>query len=332
MVITKTPYRVSLFGGGTDFPQWYKDHPGKVISFTINKYCYISARVLPPFFDHKYRIVYSKTEEVNKAENISHPAVREAIKKYAPKTGLEVHHFGDLPARSGVGSSSAFAVGIINCLTHLKKNLLSKDELANSAIDLEQNILAENVGSQDQIACTFGGINEISFDKNQWQIKNIYFNKSIQEDLENRMVLVFTGIARTSSDISTGLISNIQDKNKLLEMSYNLAIEGASVLQQGDNLDYVGELLNQSWEFKKSLNPLATNSKLDQIYTHARNSGAIGGKVLGAGGGGFMLFWLKDNNKNKFIERLDNSLLVVPIKIESTGSELLFDDQFESKE
>jgi D-glycero-alpha-D-manno-heptose-7-phosphate kinase len=332
MVITKTPYRVSLFGGGTDFPLWYKDHPGKVVSFTINKYCYISARVLPPFFDHKYRIVYSKTEEVNKVENISHPAVREAIKKYAPNTGLEIHHFGDLPARSGVGSSSAFAVGIINCLTHLEKKPLSKLDLANLAIDLEQNMLAENVGSQDQIACTFGGINEISFDKNQWQIKNINFNKSIQEDLENRMVLVFTGIARTSSDISTGLISNIQDKNKLLEMNYNLAIEGASVLQKSNNLDYVGELLNQSWEFKKSLNPLATNSRLDQIYTHARNSGAIGGKVLGAGGGGFMLFWLKDNNKNKFIERLDNSLLVVPIKIESMGSELIFDDNLESEE
>jgi D-glycero-alpha-D-manno-heptose-7-phosphate kinase len=332
MVVTKTPYRVSLFGGGTDFPQWYKDHPGKVVSFSINKYCYISAKALPKNLNYKYRISYSKTEEVNKAENISHPAVREAIKKYSPNIGLEIHHFGDLPARSGVGSSSAFAVGIINCLTKLEKKSLSKYDLANSAIDLEQNILAENVGSQDQIACAFGGLNEISFDKNRWHLKNINLGKSTQDDIENRMVLVFTGISRSSSDISAGLISDFQGKNKLLEKNYRLAIEGASVLQNGKNLDYVGELLNQSWEFKKSLNPLATNSRLDQIYTHARNSGAVGGKVLGAGGGGFMLFWLKENYKVRFMEQIDKSLHVVPIKIEPKGSELIFNDDLELEE
>lgn len=324
MVITKTPYRVSLFGGGTDFPQWYKDHPGKVISFTINKYCYISARFLPPFFDHKYRIVYSKTEEIDKVENISHPAVREAIKKYSPNIGLEIHHFGDLPARSGVGSSSAFAVGIINCLTELGDKPLAKGDLANSAIDLEQNILAENVGSQDQIACAFGGLNEISFDNNQWQIKNIYMKKSVQEEIERRMVLVYTGISRLSSNISAGLISGIKSKNKLLQKNYDLATEGSSILREATDLNRIGDLLNLSWEYKKDLNPLTTNTRLDEIYSHVRKAGALGGKVLGAGGGGFMLLWLKDDNNLSFLDQIDKSLLVVPIKIEPRGSESIF--------
>ena len=195
MIITKTPYRISLFGGGTDHPAWYKDNGGEVISFAIDKYCYLTARVLPPFFDHKYRIAYSKVEMIKNIDEIQHPAVREGIRKFCPDLALEIHHDGDLPARSGVGSSSAFAVGLINSLSLLQNLELSSEDLANQAIILEQEILNENVGSQDQIACALGGLNYIKFGGEQeWVSEKITLTPSMKNQIERRMVLVYSGI------------------------------------------------------------------------------------------------------------------------------------------
>lgn len=189
MIITKTPYRISLFGGGTDHPTWYRENGGEVISFAVDKYCYLTTRILPPFFDHKYRIAYSKVEMTKTIEEIQHPAVRGALRKYASEMSLEIHHDGDLPARSGVGSSSAFAVGLIHSLHLLKNQKISKLELAHQAIELEQIDLNENVGSQDQIACALGGINYITFGgKSEWEVEPLRLTDSQRKQVEQRTV------------------------------------------------------------------------------------------------------------------------------------------------
>ena len=326
MIITKTPYRISLFGGGSDFPQWYENNLGRVISFTIDKYCYISARFLPPFFDHKFRVVYSKTEEVAEVEQINHPAVRESLKWFGISKGIEIHHFGDLPARSGVGSSSAFAVGLLSALSELTANGLGKKELAKNAINLEREKLKENVGSQDQIACSYGGLNEITFENNDWKIKPIEISQDYLQEIEDRMVLVFSGISRNSSDISLGLLNNYSKKSKLIESAVALSKICREVFQNQGNLDEVGILLNESWQIKKELNPNSTNQRLDEMYLSALENGALGGKVLGAGGGGFMLFWLGKDKKIGFVESLQNSLNV-PFKVGFKGCETIFNSK-----
>ena len=326
MIITKTPYRISLFGGGSDFPQWYGNKLGRVISFTIDKYCYISARFLPQFFDHKFRVVYSKTEEVAEVEQINHPAVRESLKWLGISKGIEIHHFGDLPARSGVGSSSAFAVGLLCALSELTANGLGKKELAQNAINLEREKLKENVGSQDQIACSYGGLNEITFENNDWKIKPIEISQDYLQEIEDRMVLVFSGISRNSSDISQGLLNNYSKKSKLIESTVALSKVCGEVFKNQGNLDEVGILLNESWQIKKELNPISTNLRLDQLYLSALKNGALGGKVLGAGGGGFMLFWLGKDKKIGFVESLENSLNV-PFRLEFKGCETIFNSK-----
>ena len=324
MIITKTPFRISLFGGGSDFPQWYESNLGRVISFTIDKYCYISARYLPPFFKHKFRIVYSKTEEVSDISLIKHPAVREALKLYKITNGLELHHFGDLPARSGVGSSSAFAVGLLYALSKLNSREMVKKDLAQKAIDLEQNKLKENVGSQDQIACTYGGFNEIIFEKDKWTLNPIVLNLDYQNEIEDRMILVFSGVTRNSTDISKGLISNYSQKELLIKSMVSLSGIAFDLLQKHGNLDELGILLNEAWTIKKELNPMTTNKNLDDLYSYAMNNGALGGKVLGAGGGGFMLFWLKKGQKARFYNALKHSI-VVPFSLEFNGCETILD-------
>ena len=320
MIITKTPYRISLFGGGSDHPVWYKKHGGEVISFAIDKYCYISTRILPPFFDHKYRIVYSKIETVDNFEKISHPAVREAIRKFSPDLSLEIQHHGDLPARSGVGSSSAFAVGLIHSLLALQGREISWQLLANEAIRLEQEDLKENVGSQDQIACSLGGLNYMNFGGvSEWQATPIQTNSNFMDLFMDRVILIYTGISRISSDIQRTLLENIESKAKAMNRMVELSRESKKIIENNSNLDLIGEMLDESWSIKREMNRAAVTPALDDFYIKAKSAGAIGGKVLGAGGGGFCMFWIKEGEKKSFLSKF-NIGLNVPVKMSSHGS------------
>ena len=323
MIITKTPYRISLFGGGTDHPSWYKKHGGEVISFAIDKYCYISTRILPPFFDHKYRIAYSKVETVNDFKKILHPVVREAIRKFSPNLSLEIHHDGDLPARTGIGSSSAFTVGLINSLLLLQDKLISSRELANEAIELEQIDLMENVGSQDQIACTLGGMNYIAFGGNlNWEATPIALNSDFQESITDLIVMIYTGITRMSSDIQANLLIDLEKKLTTMQRTVELTRECRKIFEEEGDLDLIGEMLVESWSLKREMNNLAITPALDVVWEKAKSAGALGGKVLGAGGGGFCMFWVKEDGREEF---LNNFILgtYVPVQISKTGSECI---------
>ena len=320
MIITRTPYRISLFGGGTDHPEWYRENGGAVVSFTIDKYCYINLRELPPFFDHSYRISYSKIEMKKHLSEIEHPAVRESFRKYAPNLNLELHHLGDLPARSGVGSSSAFAVGIINALLALNTKSASKIELTNMAIELEQRSLKENVGSQDQIACAFGGINYIKFGPGElWTVEKINLSPKYIKEIEDRIVLIYSGIDRSSSDVTASLLENLNSKSRIMNRTRELAQECKSIFEKEGDLTLIGPMLNEGWQLKIMANPLTVNDKLEKIFLKAANAGAEGGKILGAGGGGFLIFWVDPKNREKFIERMQPEL-VVPFCISFDGS------------
>ena len=320
MIITKTPYRVSLFGGGTDHPAWYREHGGEVISFAIDKYCYLSTRVLPPFFDHKYRIAYSKVEMTKTIDEIQHPAVRVAIRKYSPDLNLEIHHDGDLPARSGVGSSSAFAVGIIHSLSLLQNRVLTKSELANEAIHLEQIELHENVGSQDQIACALGGLNYITFGgESEWVNQPVLISDAMKREIEYRAVLIYTGVQRSSTDVQANLLINLNKKTKTMHRTVELARECKDVLARESDLDMVGEMLVESWSLKKAMNSHAITPELEYIWQKSQQAGALGGKVLGAGGGGFCMFWVRKGKREDFLQRFKIGTCV-PIKISDEGS------------
>ena len=213
MIISKTPFRISLFGGGTDYPSWYRDNGGSVLATAIDKYCYISCRHLPPFFDHKHRIVYSKVESVKEIKEIQHPVVRAVLSTLGTRAGLEIHHNGDLPARSGMGSSSSFTVGLINAINAMKGLQTSKDDLAKQAIYIEQEVLKENVGSQDQILAAFGGFNKIDFNADDsFNITPVIINKDLTCKLQDHMLLFFTGLSRYASDIAKAKIANIKNK------------------------------------------------------------------------------------------------------------------------
>jgi D-glycero-alpha-D-manno-heptose-7-phosphate kinase len=320
MIITRTPYRVSLFGGGSDFPDWYLNNLGKVISFTINKYCYISARELPPFFEHDYRVSYSKVETAKKLDDIRHPAFREIIRKYGRDRKYEIHHHGDLPAKSGVGSSSAFAVGLINAMSKFEESELTQIQIANAAIEMEQKILREIVGSQDQIACAVGGINEISFGPGvKWINKAISLPAKTIDEIENSAVLIFSGIQRVSSKISEHLLTNLENSTKFLERNVELVDECIKVLESGKNLVEIGNLLNESWEIKRTINPMSTNKFIDDFFNKALKCGAVGGKILGAGGGGFSLFWVDPGNRERFLRYFDLGV-EVPFRIDFQGT------------
>jgi len=320
MIITRTPYRISLFGGGTDHPKWFNQNQGSVVSFTINKYSYINVRILPPFFEHNFRVAYSKVELTKTAAEIKHPAVREAFLKFAPKLNLEMHHHGDLPAQSGIGSSSAFSVGAIKSLLALTGKEVSAENLANLAIDFEQNLLKENVGSQDQIACALGGVNLIQFGPDvNWTHKKIGISGQYLSEIENRIVLVYSGIQRISSDVTKTLLENLNLKSELMERTCELAMECYEIFKNGKKLSLLGGMLNESWILKQKSNPSAVTEELKEFYDRGIESGAEGGKILGAGGGGFFLFWVDPNKRQSFLEKISPKI-VVSVKITQQGS------------
>ena len=321
MFITKTPFRISFFGGGTDLPSWSRENGGKVLSTTFDKYCYISVRSLPEFFDHKYRIVYSKIENTKEINQIQHPAVREILRYFDIRKGLEIHHDSDLPARSGLGSSSSFSVGLINALNSYKKKSFMKYDLASLAIHIEQDLIRECVGSQDQVAAAYGGFNEIEFHQDStFLVKPLAAKKSRLDELNDNLMLFFTGIQRFASEVSASQIANIGNCTSEMNTLSDMVDQGVSILKNTNtSIDEFGFLLNESWNIKKTLSPNISSSKIDELYSSGLSCGALGGKVLGAGGGGFMLFFVRPEDQHKVKAKLKN-LVHVPFKFENSGS------------
>ena len=324
MIISKTPFRISFFGGGTDYPEWYHENGGSVLATTIDKYCYISCRHLPPFFEHKHRIVYSKVESVKTTEEIQHPVVRAVLSNLSITDGLEIHHDADLPARSGLGSSSSFTVGLINVLNALKGLQISKQDLAKQATYIEQEVLKETVGSQDQVLAAFGGFNRIDFHPDDsFNISPVIINKDLVEQLQSHMLLFFTGLSRFSSDIARDKVSNFTNRFQELTQIREMVDEGMSILQSPSTpIMDLGKLMHESWKLKRSLSVKVSTPKIDEIYEAGIKAGATGGKVLGAGGGGFILFFAKPENHSKIRERL-KSLVHVAFHFDDVGSKIV---------
>ena len=325
MLISKTPYRISFFGGGSDYPEWYNKYSGAVLSTSINKYIYITCRSLPNFFDHKYRIVWSKIEQVKKIKNISHPVVKSLLKHLKTTNGLEIHYDGDLPAGCGMGSSSAFTVGLINALYCMQEKKITNLEIAKKAIFFEQKIMKEIVGSQDQIATAIGGFNKIIFNRsNNFKIIPKTNNKNIKK-LEDNLILIFTGKKRNAQDIAKKYVSKLSTKNKnFVNLMLGHVEEGEKILN-GGNIDEFGKLLNSAWITKKKLSSHISDHEIDNLYDYAIKNGAIGGKLLGAGGGGFFLFYVKKEKKNFFLKN-NKKIIKVPFNFTNNGTEILYKD------
>jgi len=324
MIITRTPFRVSFFGGGTDYPPWFRKSGGAVLATTIDKYCYITCRHLPPFFEHKHRIVYSVIESVRDIDEIKHPAVREVLRWAGIDRGLEIHHDGDLPARSGLGSSSAFTVGLVKALAALDGRIICKEKLASDSIHIEQNIIKENVGSQDQISAAFGGLNKIVFNPNDsFDVEPIILDHERKVALESHLMLFFTGLSRIASEVAESKIANLSNREKELNRMYQMVDEAIDILQDQDSsIEEFGYLLDQSWNLKRSLSEKVSNQEIDSLYAKAMQAGAIGGKLLGAGGGGFLLLFVKPELQEKVKFALAN-LVHVPFKFENSGSRVV---------
>ncbi|MHB8916523.1 MAG: GHMP family kinase ATP-binding protein [Desulfocucumaceae bacterium] len=325
MIISQTPFRISFFGGGTDYPAYYRENGGVVLSTTIDKYCYITCRYLPRFFDHSSRIVYSKTELVNSLDEIKHPSVRECLKFMKIENGVEIHHDADLPARSGLGSSSAFTVGLLHTLHALKGRMPSKLDLALQAICVEQELIGENVGSQDQCSAAFGGLNRISFNgKHEIDCQPVIVTNEKMEMLQDRLVMFYTGIARTASEVAEEQIKKTPALGSQLSEMKEMVDQAIDILGgSGDGIDDFGRLLHESWMLKRSLTSKITNDHIDNIYEAARRAGALGGKLLGAGSGGFMVFFIRPENRPGLLEAL-KGLLHVPFRFDFLGSRIIY--------
>ncbi|MBF0205837.1 MAG: kinase [Oligoflexia bacterium] len=324
MIIGRTPHRISFFGGGTDYPSYYLQQGGKVLGTAIDKYCYLSVRHLPPFFQYKHRVVYSQIENINEIENIDHPSVRAVMQYLQIDKGISIHHDGDIPAKSGMGSSSAFTVGLINGLYALNERMISKNELASMAIHVEQNIIKENVGSQDQTFATHGGLNLIEFNKNgSIVVQPVIMSADRLEAFEGNLMLFFSGLSRIASEIAKEQIDNTNNNLASLLQMKALVEQSYEILTDPNcNLDQFGELLHESWELKKRLSSKITNPIINQVYELARNAGAVGGKLLGAGGGGFMVFYVPLAKQSRVRQAL-KGFLNIPFKFDFEGSKII---------
>jgi D-glycero-alpha-D-manno-heptose-7-phosphate kinase len=326
MIIARTPFRISFFGGGTDYPAWYVEHGGAVLATSIDKYCYLTCRHLPPFFDHRIRVVYSKIENCQGVDDVQHPAVREILRFLHFERGVEIHHDGDLPARSGIGSSSAFCVGLLHALYALQGRMPSKAQLAAESIRIEQDLMRENVGSQDQVTASYGGFNHIVFQPGgEISVRPVTIPQPRMRGLNDHLLLFFTGIKRTSSDVAQSYLKRMDANKRHLRIMKDLVDEAIGLLQSERDLAAFGELLHESWLAKRSLSRDVSTSEIDDIYQGALASGALGGKLLGAGGGGFMLLFAPPERHAALREKFEG-LIHVPFRFESGGSQIIFYD------
>jgi D-glycero-alpha-D-manno-heptose-7-phosphate kinase len=324
MIITRTPLRISFFGGGTDYPIWYREYGGAVLSTTIDKCCYITCRHLPPFFEYHSRISYSKVENVDQNSSIEHPSVRGCLQFLGIEDGVEIHHVADLPARTGLGTSSAFTVGFLLGLYALREQTRNKHALALDAIRVEQEVLKEAVGSQDQISAAYGGFNRINFHVGGgFEVKQVITPAARLALLQQHFALFFTGFSRTASEIAKEQIKVTPHRKHELESMRQMVDEAEAIVTDPNrSLDEFGHLLHESWQIKRTLTQNITNSNLDEIYEAGRSAGALGGKLLGAGGGGFMLFFVPPERRKELRMRLKR-LLCVPFSFSNRGSHVL---------
>lgn len=325
MIMSRAPFRISFFGGGTDYPVWYNEHGGAVLAGSINKYCYVTVRYLPPFFDHKYRIRYTEREEVQSISQIKHPSARECLAFLNFDRGVEIQHNSDLPAGIGLGSSSTFTVCLLNALYALKGKMVTKRQLALEAMHIEQDIIKENVGSQDQTIAAFGGLNKIEFGgQHQIQVQPVTFDAQYLQFFQDHLMLFFTGFSRTASEIAGEQIRQTPNRKNELKRMLGMVDEAISILNSGSSdLTDFGRLMHDSWMLKRSLTNKITNTVIDEIYETAIKAGALGGKLLGAGGGGCMLFFVNPEDRPKVREALEK-LLYVPFRFEDLGSQVIY--------
>jgi len=324
MIITRTPFRISFFGGGTDYPEWFRQHGGTVLATAIDKYCYLTCRYLPPFFAHHSRILYTRVENVSRNSEIEHPAVRGCLEYLNIEDGVEIHHDGDLPARTGLGTSSSFVVGLLNALYALQGRRKSKSELAQEAIHVEQVVLGETVGVQDQTTAAYGGFNRLVFQPDgSTSVQPMILPGSRMNDLQQCLKLYFTGFSRTASEIAKEQVRKINDHQaELCELTQMVDEAEAILTDSGRSLDEFGRLLNHGWHLKRRLSSRISTGEIDEIYEFALAAGALGGKLLGAGGGGFLLFYVPVERQQAF-EKSMEQFLRVPFSFSPHGSEVL---------
>jgi len=324
MIMSRTPFRVSLFGGGTDYPAWYREHGGAVIGTTINKYCYISFRKLPPFFEHRHRIVYSRIELPQAIDEIQHPAVRNVLREYEVCDGVEIQHYGDLPARSGLGSSSSFTVGLLNVLRAHQGQISSPEWLAKEAIRMEQDVIREAVGSQDQVWAAYGGTNFISFHQDgSFQVAPLIMNNDRRQELQSHSMLFFTRFSRIAETVAAQKIQNLPARRRQLRTMQQMAEEARDILQVPTRpIREIGGLLREAWQIKKELAEGVTTAAVDEIHDAAIHAGALGAKLLGAGGGGFMLVFAEPSAHFAIREAL-KGLIEVSFTVGSQGSRIV---------
>lgn len=323
MIYTKTPFRMSFFGGGTDYEPFFREHGGSVISTTFNRYCYVMVRHLPRFFDHHNQLTYSKIERTISVDEIEHPMVRNAM-KFQNMHDLSISYDADLPARSGLGSSSSFAVGLLNAFHSLKGQYADREQLAKEAIYLERELCQEKGGWQDQIAVAYGGMNRINFSENGFEVNPIIITKERKDILNRNLMMFFTGFSRFSSEIASEQVKATRDKTaELLEM-LKLVDEGERILSDRySDIDEFGRLLDYTWKLKRGITNKISNAPLDEIYATAIKNGALGGKLLGAGGGGFFVFYVPEEAQPRVKQALNN-LLFIPFEFEDSGSKVLY--------
>lgn len=324
MIVSRAPHRISFFGGGTDYPSYYLNHGGKVIGGAIDKHCYITCRELPPFFEHKHRIVYSRIENVNNLDEIVHPSVRETMRYMGITKGMEIHHDGDIPARSGMGSSSAFTVCLLKTLYAMQGRIISRENLFKEAIHIEQELIQENVGSQDQVFAACGGLNVVEFMQNGRIVTHpLVMTPERLTEFKGKLMLFFTGISRFASDIAKEQIDNTNKNLGSLDAMKQLVEDAYGILTSPIcDFDEFGRLLHETWQYKRGLSKQMTNSEIDGMYDTALRHGAIGGKLLGAGGGGFMLFYVSEERQAEVRQALSN-YLHIPFNFDFSGADIV---------
>jgi D-glycero-alpha-D-manno-heptose-7-phosphate kinase len=324
MIIARTPFRISFLGGGTDYPAWYRKHGGAVLGTTIDKYGYITCRHLPPFHEHRISIVYSRIECCNTIEEIQHPAAREVLRYLDIDRGVEIHHDADLPARSGMGSSSAFTVGLLHAMHALKGRIIGKQQLALESIHLEQDVLKEAVGSQDQVHAAYGGLNHVLFHPNgEISVKPLTLSPQRIAEFSAHLMLFYTGIKRTASTVAETFVNGMEERKRQLRIMKDLVDEGVAILNNQGDIKGFGDLLHEAWQAKRSLSATVSNDEVNSLYNRARNAGAIGGKLTGAGGGGFLLLFVEPERHDD-VRRELCELIHVPVKLDFSGSQIIY--------
>ncbi len=324
MIICRTPFRLSFFGGGTDYPAWYRQHGGAVLATTIDKYCYLTCRHLPPFFEHRIRLVYRRIETCRSADEVQHPVVREALRLLKIPHGVELHHDGDLPARSGMGSSSAFTVGLLHALHALRGEMATKPQLVREALHVEQDALGETVGSQDQVMAAHGGLRHVRFHPTgDIAIDPLILPPARVRELESHLMLFYSGIARTAADVAKSYAGDLEGRRRQLRIMRELVDEGLDILCSGSDIRGFGDLMHEGWQTKRSMSAQVSNAEIDTLYARALEAGAVGGKLTGAGGGGFLLLFVEPARQAEVREALGDRLHV-PFRFESEGSQIIF--------